>query len=134
MALNDPHGRYIATVNIPGYLPTSDDPALFDTAAEAWDYLLEELERGHDDAEDVDQTALYRVKRDMLTMTGSDAEGTVWAPTPGRMADDPHDLGLNYSVSWNTDDINDLCSHADSERINDAERECCNCHTIIPTN
>jgi hypothetical protein len=35
---------YVAIVNVPGYLPESD-PAYFDTARDAWEYLREEIEQ-----------------------------------------------------------------------------------------
>jgi hypothetical protein len=41
--------RYIATLNTPGYLPQNDDPPVFDTAREAWQYLVSEVERSWDD-------------------------------------------------------------------------------------
>lgn len=84
---------YVATVNIPGYLPMDEEPAVFDTAHEAWEYLA--LERAASTDEDWDSDgdtvqALYDAAR-------TNAEGTVYGPTPGY--DGNHDLGLAYSVA-----------------------------------
>ena len=43
--MTDKH--FHANVHVPGYLPAGDVP-LFDTAEEAWSYLVGELERGWD--------------------------------------------------------------------------------------
>lgn len=37
--------RYVATINVPGYLPMDDDPPVFDSAREAWQYLVGEVDR-----------------------------------------------------------------------------------------
>lgn len=44
---------YLATINVPGYLPDNvddDSAAVFDTAAEAWQYLADERARAEDDS------------------------------------------------------------------------------------
>lgn len=105
---------YVATINIPGYLPTDDEPAVFGTAKEAWWYLYHERcdadwldvdlpTDGHDhrhftlcpicseieDSETAD---------DLGRMAVAGKVGTVYGPTPGY--DGSHDLGLAYSVTY----------------------------------
>ncbi len=41
---------YVATMNVPGYLPEDDDPAVFDDIPSAWAYLAGERERAENDA------------------------------------------------------------------------------------
>lgn len=89
---------FVATMNTPGYMPWDDDPPVFDTAAEAWEYLADERTRQADEAED----AGIDVERDVAplmeeALTGN--EGTVYLPTPGREGDE-HDLGIAYSVTY----------------------------------
>lgn len=46
---------YVATVNVPGYLPDSDEPPpVFTCAPAAWRYLQDGLERDFDMDEEVD--------------------------------------------------------------------------------
>jgi len=91
--------RYVATVNMPGYLPMDDDPPVFSDARSAWEYLAEERERGEDiDVEPAEDDTTHA---DLLAAAKSDEEGTVYGPTPGY--DGTHDLGLAYSVSLLTD-------------------------------
>jgi hypothetical protein len=105
--------KYVATINVPGYLPEDDDPAVFDTATEAWWYLYHE--RCNDDWQDVDlPTEGHDHRPSTLCPICSDVEdsetadelgrmaiqgqsGTVYGPTPGYDGD--HDLGLAYSVT-----------------------------------
>ena len=108
--------QYVATINTPGYLPTDDEPAVFDTAQEAWEYLADERERAEDDAvySDDDPEA-YEYSDTLTTLryiagdehehgnpredypTNVDGTGTVYGNTPGYSGD--HDLGMAYSVS-----------------------------------
>lgn len=88
--------RYVATINTPGYLPEDCDPPLFDTAREAWQYLVSEVERSWDDYPDDANGACVDAHTQMHNLDQS-REGTVYAPTPGY--DGFHDLGLAYSVS-----------------------------------
>lgn len=81
---------YVATINVPGYLPMDDDPPEFDTVREAWDWLLEEHERG---GEGFDVAPDPMIVAEFEAMTGT---GTLYTPTPGYDGD--HDLGLAYSV------------------------------------
>jgi hypothetical protein len=102
-----PASGYVATVNVPGYLPMDDDPPVFGTAREAWAYLADERKRDDDawvpdNADDpdgpasLDETtlALEAAERDGMR------EGTIYGPTPGY--DGAHDLGLAYSVTYVT--------------------------------
>lgn len=83
--------KYVASVNVPGYLPESDS-VVFDTPEEAWEYLIGERERDEDTAAPDDVTvAQLRVARSI------GASGHIYGPTPG--SDSPHDLGLAYCVT-----------------------------------
>lgn len=94
------NARYVATVNVPGYLPMDDDPPVFDTAREAWAYLADERDRAIDDVwqegdPDTDDACVELL---YLAETGPEpGVGTVYGSTPGYEGD--HDLGLAYSVS-----------------------------------
>lgn len=84
---------FIAIINVPGYLPMDDEPPIFDTAAEAWEYLwTERLDNwsNYDYADYMSDAAL-------ADMEHKDGIGTVYGNTPGYDGD--HDLGLAYSVS-----------------------------------
>lgn len=107
--------RFIATINVPGYLPMSDEVDGFDTAREAWQFLADERTRGEDDAYDDGDDEGYSATKNILETLGtgtssgtqSDYEnagldpvsgaGTVYGPTPGY--DGEHDLGLAYTVT-----------------------------------
>jgi hypothetical protein len=84
----------MATVNVPGYLPMDDDPPVFDTPREAWDYLADERERGEDNADDADH---FDIVATVTAMAMIDGPGVVVGPTPGYDGD--HDLGLAYCVT-----------------------------------
>ena len=118
---------YLATVNTPGYLPWDDDPPVFETAREAWDYLAYQRMSAEDDAVCVecedgpgcpwDAAHEYSETHETLAILGtgahwdhpdyvvqledyslaSDGTGTVYGDTPGYHGD--HDLGLAYSVT-----------------------------------
>jgi hypothetical protein len=94
---------YVATVNVPGYLPMDDEPPTFDTASEAWSYLAEQLRENEDQldlpGDSYSGTVLELEANSMQTMadgTPYNFRGTVYGPTPGYDGD--HDLGLAYSV------------------------------------
>lgn len=131
---------FVATVNVPGYLPMDDDPPVFETAREAWEYLAEERERGEDDASDDGsdggdpgrfETTLDKLRRfalpgqwsgdSLVTFpdwpVGTDGTGTVYGDTPG--SDSPHDLGLAYSVTR----AEPWCNH-DGPAVHDGVCEC----------
>jgi len=108
-------GRFVAIINVPGYMPMDDDPATFDTAQEAWDYLADERTNAEDDFEG----EAYSDTRELLAALGeqahwrhqeaaewlagnglaADGTGTVYGDTPGYEGE--HDLGLAYSVQLN---------------------------------
>lgn len=92
---NEPAGRYVATISVPGYLPMDDDPPVFMDAADAWAYLAEERQRAEDDDEDATE---YSETLETLNgmATGGAQLGSVVGPTPGYTGD--HDLGLVYAV------------------------------------
>lgn len=88
--------KYVATTNIVGYLPMDDDPPVFDTPREAWQYLVSEVERSWDYCPD-DENGAHLEAHTALHNIDQDNIGTVIAGTPGYQGD--HDLGIAYSVS-----------------------------------
>jgi hypothetical protein len=93
---------YVATINVPGYLPMDDEPPTFDTAREAWQYLVSEVDRAWDDFPEDDNGACLEVHTAMHNLDQSQP-GTVYGPTPGY--DGSHDLGLAYSVTEVSDEL-----------------------------
>lgn len=93
--------KYVATVNVPGYLPMDDDPPYFDKAHEAWQYLADERERGEQDTEGDTLSETWRELSDRARATevliGETGEGVIYGATPGY--DGEHDLGLAYCVT-----------------------------------
>lgn len=87
---------YAATVNVPGYLPTDDDPPVFDTAREAWQYLVAVVDCSWDDYPEDENGAAVEAHTQMHNINQGEP-GVVYAPTPGY--DGSHDLGLAYCVS-----------------------------------
>jgi hypothetical protein len=111
---------FVATINTPGYMPMDDEPPTFETADEAWAYLLEERVRAEDEADyepdDPDQfeyTDAVTYLRYIAGLesggrhehgnphedwpTNANGTGTIYGSTPGYWGS--HDLGLAYSVS-----------------------------------
>jgi hypothetical protein len=95
---------YVATINVPGYMPMDDDPPVFEDPREAWDYLAGERRRGEDDEEEIADGYSETVNV-LECLAGGDWEnwgtdhigcGSVVGPTPGGRI---YDLGLAYSVS-----------------------------------
>lgn len=89
---------FLATVNVPGYLPMSDERHVFHDAASAWQYLVAERMRGEDNADD-DESCEYSDTVNLmedLAIIGC-MRGAVHGATPG--SDSEHDLGLTYSVT-----------------------------------
>lgn len=99
--------KYLATINVPGYLPMDDDPPTFDTAREAWTYLADERWEAEDSAFQPGEDAGFSATVNMLESLGDgtlsldevgvDGTGSVGGVTPGYTGD--HDLGLIYTVS-----------------------------------
>lgn len=105
--------KYVATTNVPGYLPMSDDPPVFETVREAWSFLAQERTEAEDSAFESGHDFIpegYSACKNVLdTLADSGAEadfanagldfdgtGSVHGPTPGYYGE--HDLGLAYSV------------------------------------
>lgn len=88
---------FLATVNVPGYLPMSDDRHAFRDAASAWEYLLNERERDLGDPMNDEDEDGDGVIDEIFGYVETPAPGTVYGHTPG--SDSPHDLGLAYSVT-----------------------------------
>lgn len=107
---------YVATINVPGYLPMDDEPPTFETAQEAWQYLRDEHAMGWNDVEvpgdpddmlpepffsqyrDVDRALMVRASERLGELICDfERVGTIYGPTPGYEGE--HDLGLAYSVS-----------------------------------
>lgn len=88
--------QYVATVNIPGYLPMDDDPPVFDTAGEAWQYLVSEVDRLWDEYP-ADENGACLEAHTLMHNVDHSAPGTVIASTPGYTG--MHDLGMAYSVA-----------------------------------
>jgi hypothetical protein len=87
---------YLATINVPGYLPMDDDPPVFETPREAWAYLADERRRGEDDEETESYSGTVDAL-DALAQPGRElCPFTVYGPTPGGRI---HDLGLAYTVT-----------------------------------
>jgi hypothetical protein len=96
--------RYLATINTPGYLPWDDDPPVFDTPREAWEYLADHRKRAEDDA--LDFTG-YSETANTLESLGDgtlsfeevgDGDGT--GSVHGLSTEEKmYDLGVNYSVT-----------------------------------
>lgn len=107
--------RFMAVINVPGYLPMDDDPPVFDTPQEAWSYLADTRRRDEDDAvyadDDPDQCEYTDTVALLEYTAGPDVEygnphednpvnadgsGVVYGSTPGYQGE--HDLGLAYCV------------------------------------
>src|SRR5688572_4657113 len=107
---------YVATINVPGYLPMDDDPPVFQVATQAWAWLADERVREEDQFEEwagdnglgeyssTVTTLRYLASDDHEpgnvhedTPTALDGTGVVYGATPGHESD--HDLGLAYCVT-----------------------------------
>lgn len=90
-----PDMPYLAIINVPGYSPMAEEPAEFETIAEAWEWLAEERRRSEDEDE---STGDYSDTVSALGyMAMSPKCDSVYGPTPGYDGD--HDLGLVYTVT-----------------------------------
>jgi len=121
---------YVATINVPGYLPEGE-PAEFDTAAEAWAYLEGERECREsevtNDSTFVASECLSELRRiaeaAQWAQPVSDGTGTVYGNTPGY--DGTHDLGLAYCVS--------IAEGSDDDRRTFTEDDQGNWHEVTPS-
>lgn len=110
MNTDDSPVAFVATINVPGYLPMDDEPTTFDTAVEAWAWLADRRTDEEDELPgDCSQTheilgVLATTQHwdhpevaDWLADNGiaPDGTGTVYGDTPGGAL---HDLGMAYSV------------------------------------
>jgi hypothetical protein len=98
--------KYIAFINVPGYLPESDTP-VFDTPGEGWAWLAQERRDAEEsvyetgDSEEFSDT-VTRLEENARAADAGGADwadayiGTVHGDTPG--SDSLHDLGLAYGV------------------------------------
>lgn len=97
--------RFLATINVPGYLPMDDDPPVFDTPTEAWEYLAAERRCEEDEGPNFfDGPGPYSETVDRLDAWASAGHGPDFfiGDTPGYDHSDPahdHDLGLVYTVT-----------------------------------
>lgn len=100
---------YVATINVPGYLPMDDDPPTFETAQEAWRYLWDERNEaignvydgeadpdGDPWSEDSCLDELSKRAAEEWMVADFERVGTVYGSTPGGAM---HDLGLAYCVT-----------------------------------
>lgn len=116
---------YVATINVPGYLPMDVDPPIFETAREAWEYLASEYVCDSDYAPDPyayepddpsdpqgphhQSGVLWELEAraqgidELGRCWRSAREGTVYGPTPGYYGN--HDLGLAYCVTWTDEEL-----------------------------
>lgn len=92
---------YMATRNVPGYMPMDDDPPIFESAREAWQHHVEEVERDWDDYPDDENGACIEAHTTLHNIDQS-REGAFHAPTPGYEGE--HDLGVAYSVTYVEED------------------------------
>ena len=98
--------QYVAEISTPGYLPESTDPAIFDTAEAAWEYLSDERKRHEDESDRPDLPYSDTVAElDMMSSARVPTIGAVYGSTPQYEGD--HDLGLVYSVSPVADEYAD---------------------------
>lgn len=95
--------QYLATINTPGYLPDSDDLAVFDTAADAWAYLIDEYAMAWNDTdyahgdEPLPPALKEAYDSGVAALQAATGEGSVTLATPGYDGD--HDLGKAYTVT-----------------------------------
>lgn len=106
---------YVTGINTPGYMPFDDDPPIFETPAEAWEYLADERERQEDFAFDYayscdpglpDEGYSDTVKELREAALNGTGEGAIYGDTPGYDGD--HDLGQAYTVAWLPDNDDTL--------------------------
>lgn len=88
---------YQVTINAPGYLPMSDEPHVFESMQQAWEWLRDERQKDLDDV-DYDEPDMDKDQclEELDGMIDHPITGVVYGCTPGYDGD--HDLGLAYSV------------------------------------
>lgn len=88
--------RYVAIINVPGYLPMNDELPVFSSPGEAWGYLADERRWSEDACSEEEgySETVTRLDNYSYSQHGVDV---VWGPTPGY--DSGHDLGLAYVVN-----------------------------------
>lgn len=79
-----------------------DDPPVFDEPGEAWQYLVDEVDRFWDYYPEDENGASIEAHTQLHAVDRSQP-GTIYAPTPGHVGE--HDLGLAYSVEAAEDDV-----------------------------
>jgi hypothetical protein len=82
-------------INTPGYLSEDDEPPVFDTAPEAWQYILSEVERSWDEYPEDPNGSILDAHTQLHNLDQT-RPGTIVAGTPGY--DGSHDLGQAYNV------------------------------------
>lgn len=87
--------KFIAVITVPGYLPDSE-PVEFDTAREAWGYLMSERAQDLWTAESFESPSIDATWLKLRNARQLGSPGTVYGDTPGYDGD--HDLGLAYEV------------------------------------
>lgn len=115
--------QYRAIINVPGYLPESEDQPVFDTAVEAWLYLVNERGESEDSFPDWNGGEYSDIYSDLASMANgewsdklgnlaADGTGTIVGDTPGY--DGNHDQGVAYSVepvTADTEFVSKLAQH-----------------------
>lgn len=86
---------FVATMNVPGYLPMDDEPPVFETTGEAWSYLADERERAEDETGEGEYSGTYQTLRE--NANNGAGIGVVYGDTPGYTGE--HDLGMAYCVT-----------------------------------
>lgn len=110
---------FMATVNVPGYLPEDDDPPVFDTPQEAWGWLADERESAEDldyeyDPADPDAFEYSEIVLALRHLSANPTDhdvfegvtgwlddsggGVLYSHSPGRRYSNT-DLGLAYIVT-----------------------------------
>ena len=98
---NDRPTTYVATWNIPGCMPDEGAYCETDSLEAAWDYLSSERRDWELGAEyDADHCgACYVLSCEAPDPFGDYELGTVYVHTPGHCPNNPHDLGLAFTVT-----------------------------------
>jgi hypothetical protein len=91
---------------MPGYLPMADEPATFESFADAKQYIIDELDRGGDDMFAAGETSDERGVADEWSAVAEELnltngpEWDVYVPT----STSEHDLGLHWWIVQCADD------------------------------